>query len=124
MRNQQGDDLPLRYWLSLVRADVRLVLRRRWSPLAGLRASWGTLSRRNNTQRCADCGRAYSHWVCSDELWERVVGGRYAVSGLCTSCLDSRAEAKGIVLLWSPVDAGPDFMAALNETCERIGAFR
>lgn len=124
MRTQQGDDAPLSYWWSLVRSDVRYYLWRRRNLAATVRSIWGTLAHRDNVQRCLDCGRRYPHWVASDELWERIVGGRHAVSGLCPGCLDRRAEGLGIGLLWVPQDVGDDFMADLNRTCDRIGAFR
>lgn len=127
--NQDGDRLPASYWLSIVHSDVRYHLFRRRNPAACVRSLWRLLAHRDNVQRCVDCGSRYPHWVVSDELWGRIIGGRHAVSGVCPGCLDRRAEAKGIVLLWVPEEwdarsSDERGMDHLNVVCERIGAFQ
>lgn len=118
MKNQNGDNLPLSYWLSLVKRDIKYHGFKRHNPAAMVRSIWQTLIHRDNVQKCIDCGRRYPIWVVSDYLWTLVIGDRHAVSGVCPGCLDVRAENKGVYLIWVPEETH------LSTICKRIGAFQ
>lgn len=85
-----------------------------WVTWARVRAALATTP--ESGEHCQSCARAYplgGWWHAPDDLWERVTGESRGGGLRCPDCFGREAEAKGITLVWSVVDAAtPDTLDA------------